>query len=83
MRTITFKIKNNDDVPLLISLAESLGISIITNQGKKASVSNNAELFTMLQNFRKENELFEAIKNPVQWQKQERKDKELPPFTKG
>jgi len=78
MQTITLKVKNNNDVPLLISLAERLGITIIAKQGKKASGSDNAELFSMLQNLRKKNGLFEAIKNPVQWQKQQRKDKELP-----
>ena len=78
MQTITLKVKNNNDIPLLISLAERLGITIITNYEKKASGSNNAELFSMLQNLRKKNGLFEAIKNPVQWQKQQRKDKELP-----
>ena len=77
MQTITLKVKNNNDVPLLISIAERLGITIVAKQGKKTSVSDNAELFAMLQNFRKKNGLFEAIKNPVQWQKQQRKDKEL------
>ena len=77
MQTITLKIKNNNDVPLLISLAERLGITIIAKQEKKTSGSDNAELFSMLQNFRKKNGLFEAIKNPVQWQKQQRKEKEL------
>ena len=77
MQTITLKVKNNNDVPLLISLAERLGITIIAKQEKKASGSDNAELFSMLQNFRKKNGLFEAIKNPADWQKQQRKDKEL------
>ena len=77
MQTITLKVKNNNDVPLLISLAERLGITIIAKQEKRAAETDNAELFSMLQNFRKKNGLFEAIKNPVQWQRQQRKDKEL------
>jgi len=78
MQTITLKVKNDNDISLLISLAEKLGISVIVKQEKKSVRTDNTELFSMLQNFSKKNRLFEGIKNPVQWQKQQRKDKELP-----
>ncbi len=77
MQTITLKVKNNNDISLLISLAERLGITIVAKQEKKMSGSDNTELFAMLQDFRKKNGLFETIKNPVEWQQEERKDKEL------
>lgn len=69
MQTITLKVKNASDIRLLISLAERLGITIISKQEKKVSGSNNTELFSMLQDFRKKNGLFETIENPVRLNK--------------
>ena len=77
MQTITLKVKNENDIPLLISLAERLGISIVAIPERTEKNIDNSYLFTQLGNFRKKNELFEGINNPVTWQKEIRKDKDL------
>ena len=77
MQTITLKVKNYYDIPLLISIAEKLGITVVEFRDKKTPGIDNAELFSLLQNFRKNKALFEGITNPADWQEQQRKDKEL------
>lgn len=77
MQTITLKVKNDNDISLLIRLAERLGISIITKQKISTRNSDNSELFSQLNNFRKKNELFAEINKPSLWQKEIRTDKSL------
>ena len=77
MQTITLKVKNDNDISLLIRLAERLGISIITKPEPSEKSVDNSDLFLMLNNFRKKNELFSNITDPVKWQKEIRKDKTL------
>lgn len=77
MQTIILKVKNDNDISLLISLAERLGITIITESQKKGKSLNNTDLFLLLHDFRKKNELFEDIKDPAAWQKDIRKDRDL------
>jgi type II secretory ATPase GspE/PulE/Tfp pilus assembly ATPase PilB-like protein len=77
MQTITLKVKNDNDISLLMHLAERLGISIITNPKRSGKSLDNSDLFSILNNFRKKNELFSDIIDPVKWQKEIRKDKAL------
>lgn len=77
MQTITLKVKNDNDISLLISLAERLGISIITNSVSLGKSNDNSDLFFQLQDFRKKNELFTGISNPAIWQKEIRKERNL------
>ncbi|NCO55718.1 MAG: hypothetical protein COZ21_14405 [Bacteroidetes bacterium CG_4_10_14_3_um_filter_31_20] len=77
MQTIILKVKNNNDISLLIRLAERLGISIITKPESYEKGLDNSDLFFLLHDFRKKNELFTGISNPVTWQKEIRKDRNL------
>lgn len=77
MQTITLKVKNDNDISLLIHLAERLGIRIISKPENSEKSSDNTGLFFLLHNFRKKNKLFEGISNPVTWQKEIRKDRDL------
>jgi len=77
MQTITLKVKNDNDISLLIRLAERLGISIITKPERTEKSSDNSDLFFLLHNFRKKNDLFDGISDPVAWQKEIRKDRDL------
>ena len=77
MQTIILKVKNDNDISLLILLAERLGISIIAKPENSKKSLDNSELFFQLQNLRKKNKLFTEINNPVFWQKEIRKDREL------
>ena len=77
MQTIILKVRNDNDISLLINLAERLGISIITEQESSEKSLDNSDLFFMLHNLRKKNKLFAGISNPVTWQKEIRKDRDL------
>ncbi len=77
MQTIILKVKNDNDISLLILLAERLGISIVAKPVYDEKSLDNSELFIQLQNIRKKNKLFTDISNPVIWQKELRKDKNL------
>ena len=77
MQTIILKVKNDNDISLLILLAERLGISIIAKPENSKKSLDNSELFFQLQNLRKKNKLFTEINNPVFWQKEIRKDRDL------
>ncbi|HNX06341.1 MAG TPA: hypothetical protein PKL96_02035 [Bacteroidales bacterium] len=77
MQTITLKVKNDNDISLLIRLAERLGITIITKHDNSGKSLDNADLFFLLHEFRKKHGLFEDIKDPVAWQKDIRKDRDL------
>lgn len=52
MQTITLKVKSNNNVPLLISLAERLGISVVAEHGKKAVAADNAGMKKIITNGR-------------------------------
>lgn len=77
MQTITIRVKNDNDISMLMRIAEQLGISIITKQVSKVKSTDNSDLFYSLHNFRKKNELFKGIENPATWQKEIRKERKL------
>jgi len=77
MQTITLKVKNDNDISLLILLAERLGISIVSKPKSLKKNLDNSELFFQLDNLRKKNDLFTEINNPISWQKEIRNDRNL------
>ena len=80
MATLTFQLNNKSDIQLVITLIERLGGAIdfadkIENFEEEV---DNTELFGVLDKIAEKGELSKSIKDPVEWQREIRKDRILP-----
>ncbi len=74
MNQITFQYSNQNDLMLLLLLAKRIGIQPVESINKKP---NGAKMAAALGKLAQIN-AFSTIKNPVEWQRQIRKDRKLP-----
>lgn len=81
MKTITFKLENTVDIQLVINLIKRLGGIVdyndITEDAEEEEVDNTG-LFGVLDKIAEKGELYKSIKDPVEWQREIRKDRKLP-----
>jgi len=81
MKTITFKLEKTVDIQLVINLIKRLGGIVdyndITEDTEEEEV-DNTELFGVLDKIAEKGELYKSIKDPVEWQREIRKDRKLP-----
>lgn len=76
MNSITFKYSNSNDLMLmlLLLLAKRMGIEAVEPTAKKP---NGAKMAAALSKLAQIN-AFSSIKDPVKWQRKNRKDRKLP-----
>jgi len=81
MKTITFKLEKTVDIQLVINLIKRLGGIVdyndITEDAEEEEVDNTG-LFSVLDKIAEKGELYKSIKDPVEWQREIRKDRKLP-----
>ena len=81
MKTITFKLEKTVDIQLVINLIKRLGGIVdyndITEDTEEEEVDNTG-LFGVLDKIAEKGELYKSIKDPVEWQREIRKDRKLP-----
>lgn len=81
MKTITFKLEKTVDIQLVINLIKRLGGIVdyndITEDTEEEEVDNTG-LFGVLDKIADKGELYKSIKDPVEWQREIRKDRKLP-----
>jgi len=80
MATLTFQLNNKSDIQLVITLIERLG-GTIDFADKMENIEedvDNTELFGVLDKIAEKGELYKSIKDPVEWQREIRKDRILP-----
>ncbi len=80
MKTITFKLEKTVDIQLVINLIKRLGGTINVNDITEDTEEevDNTELFGVLDKIAEKGELYKSIKDPVEWQREIRKDRKLP-----
>lgn len=80
MATLTFQLNNKSDIQLVITLIERLGgtIDFADKMENFEEEVNNTELFGVLDKIAEKGELSKSIKDPVEWQREIRKDRILP-----
>jgi len=81
MKTITFKLEKTVDIQLVINLIKRLGGIVdynnITEETEEDEIDNTG-LFGVLDKIAEKGELYKSIKDPVEWQREIRKDRKLP-----
>lgn len=81
MKTITFKLEKTVDIQLVINLIKRLGGIVdyndITEDTEEEEVDNTG-LFGVLDKIAEKGELYKSIKDPVEWQREIRKERKLP-----
>lgn len=80
MKTITFKLEKTVDIQLVINLIKRLGGIVDYNDITEDAEEevDNTELFGVLDKIAEKGELYKSIKDPVEWQREIRKDRKLP-----
>ncbi len=80
MATLTFQLNNKSDIQLVITLIERLGgtIDFADKMENFEEEVDNTELFGILNKIAEKGELSKSIKDPVEWQREIRKDRILP-----
>lgn len=80
MATLTFQLSNKSDIQLVITLIERLGgtIDFADKMENFEEEVDNTELFGILDKIAEKGELSKSIKDPVEWQREIRKDRILP-----
>jgi len=80
MATLTFQLNNKSDIQLVITLIERLGgtIDFADKMENFEEEVDNTELFGILDKIAEKGELSKSIKDPVEWQREIRKDRILP-----
>lgn len=75
MQTITIEVENSEDAKMILLLAKRLDCKYTTTQKSKKNAKE--ELSKLFKSIAKRGSLSKTIPNPVQWQKEIRKDRGL------
>jgi len=80
MATLTFQLNNKSDIQLVITLIKRLGgtIDFTDKMENFEEEVDNTELFGILNKIVEKGGLSKSIKDPVEWQREIRKDRILP-----
>ena len=78
MQTLTIEITNDEDVQMFLHLAKRLNCKIISDSFQEMQLEKTKKALEHLRNIARAGGLTNEIPDPVQWQRDIRKDRPLP-----